>query len=108
MNPLFAGIATALSRTLARHQGRPVRDARRLPLWRLLLDEVVYLAKRSLRPPWLWAWTSAAVAVAGVMVALDESTPGPVLSLGWRLVAAAAAGSAVAVLVRRWPGRGNG
>ncbi len=108
MNPFLTGLAASVSRKLARHQGRPPRDARRLPLWRLLVDEVVYLAEQAVRPPWRWVWASAAVAIVAVMVGLAESTPGPVVSPGWRVAVAAVAASAVALLVRRWSGRDSG
>lgn len=77
-------------------------------MWRLLLGEVVYLVGRALRPPALWGWLSAAVAAAIVMIAFAEGTPGPVLSIGVRMAAAAAAGLIVAAVVRRWPHRGGG
>lgn len=93
---------------MARHQDRPPRDARRLPLWRLLIDEVVYLFKQAVRPPAVWAWTLAAMVALVVMVGLAEATPGPVVSIGWRAVAAVALAAMVAVVVRRWPHRRNG
>lgn len=43
---MLSSIAYVMSRRLARHQGRPPQDAQRLPLWRLLADEVVYLARK--------------------------------------------------------------
>lgn len=108
VNPLFASIATTLSRKLVRHQGRPLRDARRLPLWRLLLDEAVYLAKRAVRPPAVWVWTSAAGVALVVMIAFAEATPGPVVSIGWRTVAAVGAAAAVAITVSRFRHRHRG
>lgn len=44
VNPFF-GLAYSMRRRLVEHQGRPPRDAKREPLWRLLLDEIVYLAR---------------------------------------------------------------
>lgn len=46
MIPFIAGVAHALSRKLVEHQDRPRRDANRIPLSRLLLDEAVYLLRR--------------------------------------------------------------
>lgn len=108
VNPLFASIAATLSRTLARHQGRPPRDARRLPLWRLLLDEVVYLVGRAVRPPWVWVWVSAGTVATVVMVAFADATPGPVIPFGWRAAAAVAAAAITGAAIRRWPGRRGG
>lgn len=108
MHPWFVGFAAGLRRDLARHQGRPLSDARREPLWRLLLDEVVYLVGRALRPPILWGWLSGALVAVIIMIAFAEGTPGPVLSLGVRMAVAAVAGLIAAVAVRRWPHRGDG
>lgn len=47
MIPILSGVAYALSRKLVEHQDRPVRDAKRVPLWRLLLDELRYLTGRT-------------------------------------------------------------
>lgn len=49
MNPFFAGVAYELSKRLVDHQDRPRPDAERVPLWRLLVDEVRYLTGRSVR-----------------------------------------------------------
>lgn len=77
-------------------------------MWRLLLDEVVYLLKLAVRPPGVWMWALAAVIALVVMVVFAETTPGPVVSIGWRAVAAVGAAATVAVVVRQWTRRRNG
>lgn len=78
-----------------------MRKAERLPMWRLLRDEVVHLAKTAVRPPWAWVLIALALVAGVVMVALDESTPGPALTIGLRMVVATAAGIAAGVVVHR-------
>lgn len=108
MHPWFVGLAAGLRRSLARHQDRPPTDARREPLWRLLIDEAIYLASRALQPPILWVWLSSVAVAAIVMVAFAETTPGPVLSFGLRAGVAATAGLLVAAALRRWSYRKDG
>lgn len=108
MNPLFVGVASAVKRSLARHQGRPVRKAERLPMWRLLLDEVVHLARTAVRPPWVWVLVCLVLVAGVVMVVLDERTPGPALTVEWRMVVAIAAGIAAGFVVHRSRDRNDG
>ncbi|MDP9021973.1 MAG: hypothetical protein M3N57_04575 [Actinomycetota bacterium] len=103
MNPFWAGVFVGLRRFLARHQGRPPSAARSVPLWRLVLDEVAYLLRMSVRRRWLRVWLPAAVVVATVMVGLAEFTPGPVIAVEWRLVLTAVLVAVTAVVL--WPRR---
>lgn len=106
MNPLIVGIAATLRRTWARHHGRPPSAAKRLPVWRLLLDEIAFLSRRAVRRVRMWL---PAVAVAAlVMVALADSTPGPVVPLGSRLVVAIVAALAVGASLWRWADGNDG
>lgn len=80
-------IYRATRRALERDQRRP--QPGQLPLWRLLLGEIVLLIKRVGR----WRFTVAALAAFGaflfVEVALSSKTPGPALAEPWRWLAAA-------------------
>lgn len=78
-----------------------------MPMWRLLLDEVVHLTKTAVRQPWPWVSVSLALVAAVVMVALDESTPGPALAIEWRMLVAIAAGIVTGLVVHRSRDRNN-
>lgn len=85
-----------------------MRKAERLPMWRLLLDEVVHLAKTAARQPWVWFVVSLALVAGVVLVVLDERTPGPALTIEWRMVVAIAAGIAAGFVVHRSRDRNDG
>ncbi len=77
----------AIRRALERDQRR--KQPCRVPMWRLLLDEIVLMARR------IGASRVAAVALVAfvcillVEVALSSATPGPALAEPWRWLVAA-------------------
>lgn len=85
-----------------------MRKAERLPMWRLLVDEVGHLAKTAVRQPWVWFLVSLALVAGVVMVVLDERTPGPALAIEWRMVVAIAAGIAAGFVVHWARDRNDG
>ncbi len=82
MIPLSSAAYLAARRAIAADQSRQIPCS--LPLWRLLWDEVVLMARRIGR----WKeWTVAGVAFVcflTVEVLLSAATPGPALAQAWR------------------------
>lgn len=75
-----------------------------MPLWRLILDELKWIARERLGPVKLVA---AVVVAAGVLAALGPLTPGPAVPDGWLIGFATVLGIAAAIvadaLLRRTP-----
>lgn len=87
---------------MRRHQHIP-SSFPHLPLWKLLLGEVLVAVRRLLEPR---RGIPALIAAALVVVGLAASTPGPVLDLPARIAAALAAALAAAWSgPRLWHGR---
>ncbi len=100
-SPIFTTAMARARRRMGRHQRVP--SSARLPMWRLLAGEVVYLA----RVAGGRAEIAAAVAVAVLVTAgLSPATPGPVAGPALRILIGAAAAAAVwaAVWVASRPG----
>lgn len=76
----------AVRRAMATDQRRQIPCA--LPLWRLLWDEVVVMARRMGR--WrVWSVVGTAfVCFLAVEVSLSTATPGPALAEAWRWLVA--------------------
>lgn len=90
----FFAAYRAVRRALERDQR--LSPCRRVPLWRLLAEEIALLARRVGR----WRVTAVGLVVGAcvlaVEVALSEATPGPAIAVPWRWLVAAVA-SLVAV-----------
>lgn len=88
MNPFFISGMAGARRAMRRHQDVPPRSA--LPLWKLLLGELVYLLREVGKPRRL---VPALLAGTLIGVGLSPWTPGPVAAPALRvLLAVVAAG----------------
>lgn len=76
-------------------------------MWRLLVGEVAYLARRLTRHDVRRMWLPVVVAVV-IGTGLSSVTPGPVLDPGPRWLIAVAAAAGVAVVSVALPRRRNG
>lgn len=96
---------SAARRAMRRHQGLEVPPRHRLPLWRLLLGELLW----ALRQLWEEPRVLAVLALGGVatFAVLGDPAPGPVLPLPGRLLASLVGGLALARGVWAWIQRGR-
>lgn len=100
-SPIFLSAMARARRDMCRHQHVP--SSARVPMWRLIAGEVVYLARSAGGRVEI----AAAVAVAVLVgVGLSPATPGPVAEPALRILigAAAAAATWAAVWVLSRPG----
>lgn len=96
---------TAARRAMRRHQGLEVPPRHRLPLWRLLLGELLW----ALRQLWEEPRVLAVLALGGLVTfaVLGDPAPGPVLPLPGRLLASLVGGLALARGAWAWIQRGQ-
>lgn len=85
-NPIFTSGMAAARRAMRRHQGAPPRSS--LPMWKLLLGELVYLLRQLAKPRRL---IPALVAATLIAVGLSPWTPGPVAEPALRVLLASVA-----------------
>lgn len=96
---------TAARRAMRRHQGLEPPPRHHLPLWRLLLGELLW----ALRQLWEEPRVLAALVVGGVgsFAVLGDPAPGPVLPLPGRFVVSLVGGLVLARGVWAWIRRGR-
>lgn len=95
----------AVRRAMRRHQGLEPPPRHHLPLWRLLLGELLW----ALRQLWEELRVLAVLVIGGVgtFAVLGDPAPGPVLPLPGRLLVALAGGLVLARGVWAWIQRGR-
>lgn len=101
---VMIGIAAA-RRLMRQHQGEPTGRGPRLPLWRLLLGEVLWALRQLRREPRVLG--ALVVGVGATLAVFGAAAPGPVLPWPGRVLVSLAVGLVLARGAWAWISRGG-